>query len=185
MVLGGEVHDGMGGVVDGGMNQEGWRRGGGTRGAADAWRKGGSHDTSRMPLTAPTFSVEQRKRRKSEKSRRHRGMLGDERHMLIGWRAGGHSGAQTTSAGGSWKGSGLRRKVGRRQTSRQWPQWAELTGEDELLLHHVDVAAGPPDGGAQHDLLRVVAAHAAGAVPAGGGREGVGSERQGAGLVRV
>lgn len=58
--------------------------------------------------------------------------------------------------------------MGCHQTSRQRPQWAELTGEDELLLHHVDVPAGPPDGGAQHDLLGVVAAHAAGAVPAGG-----------------
>lgn len=58
--------------------------------------------------------------------------------------------------------------MGRHQTSRQRPQWPELTGEDELLLHHVDVPAGPPDGGAQHDLLGVVAAHAAGAVPAGG-----------------
>lgn len=69
---------------------------------------------------------------------------------------------------GSSEDSGGRREVGRHQTSRQRPQWAELTGEDELLLHHVDVAAGPPDGGAQHDLLGVVAAHAAGAVPARG-----------------
>lgn len=61
--------------------------------------------------------------------------------------------------------------MGRHQSSRQRPQWAELTGEDELLLHHVDIAAGPPDGSAQHDLLGVVAAHAAGAVPEGGWEE--------------
>lgn len=44
-----------------------------------------------------------------------------------------------------------------------------LTREDEFLLHHVEVSAGPPDGGAQHDLLRVVAAHPAHPIPAGGG----------------
>lgn len=42
-----------------------------------------------------------------------------------------------------------------------------LTGEDELLLHDVGVPAGCPDRGAQHDLLRVVAAHAAQPIPAG------------------
>lgn len=41
-----------------------------------------------------------------------------------------------------------------------------LTREDEFLLHHVEVSAGPPDGGAQHDLLRVVAAHTAHPIPA-------------------
>lgn len=45
-----------------------------------------------------------------------------------------------------------------------------LTREDEFLLHHVEVSAGPPDSGAQHDLLRVVAAHAAHPVPAGATR---------------
>lgn len=42
-----------------------------------------------------------------------------------------------------------------------------LTGEDEFLLHDVDVSAGPPDCGAQHDLFRVVAAHPAHPIPAG------------------
>lgn len=35
-----------------------------------------------------------------------------------------------------------------------------LTGEDEFLLHDVEVSAGPPDRGTQHDLFRVVAVHA-------------------------
>lgn len=35
-----------------------------------------------------------------------------------------------------------------------------FTREDEFLLHDVDVSARPPDSGAQHDLLWVVATHA-------------------------
>ena len=50
-----------------------------------------------------------------------------------------------------------------------------LTREDELLLHDVDVLAGPPARRLQHDLFRVVAAHTAHPEPAavgGGGGEG-------------
>lgn len=61
----------------------------------------------------------------------------------------GSSGARTTGD-----------KKAPQSPSSQRPQGAELTGEDELLLHHVDVPAGPPHGGAQHDLLGVVTAHA-------------------------
>ena len=48
--------------------------------------------------------------------------------------------------------------------------WAP-TREDELLLHDVDVLAGPPARCLQHDLLWVVAAHTAHPEPAamGGG----------------
>lgn len=54
-----------------------------------------------------------------------------------------------------------------------------LTGEDELLLHDVYVSAGPPDRSTQHDLLRVVAPHAAHPEPAignGWGHTSQGSE---------
>lgn len=56
-----------------------------------------------------------------------------------------------------------------RQTSNMSPssQCEGLTREDEFLLHDVDVSAGPPDCGAQHDLFRVVAAHPAHPIPAG------------------
>lgn len=43
----------------------------------------------------------------------------------------------------------------------------QVTREDEFLFHDVRVSTGRPDRGAQHDLLWVVAAHAAHPVPAG------------------
>lgn len=55
------------------------------------------------------------------------------------------------------------------EVGRRWACPARLTREDEFLLHDVQVPAGPRHGGAQHDLLGVVASHAAHPVPAGGG----------------
>lgn len=150
--------------------------------AADAWDKGGSH-------TADAHHACRSRRRPSTWNRgrgggrartvagteacwemrgtcRLAGGLGVRRAGPSQGERGRRPGAQTTSAE-RVQGRGVG-GAGRHQTSRQRPQWPQLTGEDELLLHHVDVPAGPPDGGAQHDLLGVVAAHAAGAVPAGG-----------------
>lgn len=104
--LSGEVHDGKGWWMDGGMD-EGMQQMCGT--------KGGSHDTSRMLLTAPTFGVEQRKSEEEEpQALRHAG----RREAHADWLAGrGYilGPRRPAPVGGrlvSWKVAGVWREAG-------------------------------------------------------------------------